>query len=160
MKIYNIDKTQELLAQDIDLTLGRLIEDEIVIKHDAIQSVPEKGHYKVVAEYSNGGKDVEWVIDEPGIEGREAYEEKIPCHIYKPYSEEYVHNHHILETIEALKRELAAGDYKIIKRFEGYYTDEEFEEIRAERKAMRDEINILESQLYESIPEDEENIFQ
>ena len=156
MKIYNEDKTQELKLEDLNLELGRLIEINEVIVHEEIPYIQEQGHYEIIAEYPNGGKDVEWIVDVVGQEGKEAYEEPVTYQIYRPYSKEYLHNKEIFLQIEALKRELAAGDYKILKRFEGYYTDEEFEIIKEERKTMRDEINKLENQLYEIIPEEEE----
>lgn len=47
--------------------------------------------------------------------------------------------------IEMLKMELASTDYKAIKYAEGWMTDEEYAPIKAERQAIRDEINALES---------------
>lgn len=53
-----------------------LIEDTILVAHhDEIQAVEEQGHYKVIAEYPNGGKDVEWVIDVPGVLHQDAWDE-------------------------------------------------------------------------------------
>lgn len=46
--------------------------------------------------------------------------------------------------IRLLKEQLAATDYKAIKYAEGFISDEDYEEIREERQAMRDEINDLE----------------
>ncbi len=160
MKIYNEDKTQELQLEDLNLELGRLIEINEVIVHEEVPYIQEQGHYETVAEYPNGGKDVKWIVDVVGQKGREAYEEPVTYQIYRPYSKEYLHNKEIFLQIESIKAALAATDYKILKRFEGYYTDEEFEVIKEERKIFRDEINELESQLYEFIPEDEENIIQ
>ena len=50
------------------------------------------------------------------------------------------------QRIESLKSELASTDYKAIKYAEGWLTDEEYAPIKAERQAIRDEINRLESQ--------------
>ena len=49
--------------------------------------------------------------------------------------------------ITELKAQLAATDYKALKYFEGWLTAEEYAPIRAERQALRDEINALESEL-------------
>lgn len=49
--------------------------------------------------------------------------------------------------ITELKAQLAAMDYKALKYMEGWLTDEEYAPIRAERQAIRDEINALESAL-------------
>lgn len=52
----------------------------------------------------------------------------------------------IAERIEMLKIELASTDYKAIKYAEGWMTEEEYAPIKAERQAIRDEINALETQ--------------
>lgn len=48
------------------------------------------------------------------------------------------------ERINELKANLDATDYKSIKHSEGAMSDEEFEPIRVQRQAWRDEINELE----------------
>lgn len=52
----------------------------------------------------------------------------------------------ISERIEMLKIELDSTDYKAIKYAEGWLTEEEYAPIRAQRQAIRNEINALESQ--------------
>ena len=49
--------------------------------------------------------------------------------------------------IIALKQQLQASDYKAIKYSEGWLTDEEYAETKAERQRIRDEINRLEAEL-------------
>ncbi len=49
--------------------------------------------------------------------------------------------------ILSLKAELQKTDYKAIKYAEGWLTDEEYAEIKAERQRIRDEINRLEQEL-------------
>lgn len=72
-----------------DLERGYLREEEIFLKHhDALPSVTETGHYEVIAEYPNGGKDVAWVIDTPGMEARDAWDEYEKICRYILYSEE------------------------------------------------------------------------
>ena len=46
--------------------------------------------------------------------------------------------------IGELKAKLQETDYQAIKYFEGYLTDYEYEPIKAQRQAWRDEINELE----------------
>ena len=46
--------------------------------------------------------------------------------------------------IAELKSKLQQTDYQAIKHFEGYLTDYEYEPIKAQRQAWRDEINELE----------------
>lgn len=49
------------------------------------------------------------------------------------------------EEIAELKKKLAATDYQAIKYAEGFLTDEEYADIRAQRQAWRDRINELEA---------------
>lgn len=55
--------------------------------------------------------------------------------------------------INDLKAQIAASDYKIIKTYEytllGEQTEYDIEEVHAERQALRDQINTLETQLAE-----------
>ena len=46
--------------------------------------------------------------------------------------------------IAELKQKLQETDYQAIKHFEGYLTDYEYEPIKTQRQAWRDEINELE----------------
>ena len=49
--------------------------------------------------------------------------------------------------IDILRHRLFQTDYKAIKFFEGWLTEAEYAPVRAERQALRDEINALESRL-------------
>ena len=62
-------------------------------------------------------------------------------------AEREAHQPTIEERIEMLKSELESTDYKAIKYAEGWLTEEEYAPIKAERQAIRDEINALESQV-------------
>lgn len=87
MRIFDETKTNELT--NFDLTRGYLKDDKLFIKHhDAVKEVKERGRYETVAEYPNGGKDVKWIIDVPGVEAKEAYDEYEDIQIYVPYTEE------------------------------------------------------------------------
>lgn len=46
--------------------------------------------------------------------------------------------------ITELKKKLKDTDYQALKHFEGYLTDYEYEPIKTQRQAWRDEINELE----------------
>ena len=79
----------ELTEEQINLELGYLRPESIIsIHHKAVEEVKEVGHYKVIAEYPNGGKDVIWVIDVPGIEAKEAWDEYEDIQRYVLYTEE------------------------------------------------------------------------
>ena len=64
----------EIQPEDVDYRLGKLSDDKIFIQHhDAVEAVEEQGHYETLQEYPNGGKDVEWKVDVPGVEAKEAW---------------------------------------------------------------------------------------
>lgn len=86
MKIYD-ENNAELVSPD--LSLGHLIEDKIfVAHHEAIEAVAEEGHWETVAEYPNGGKDVDWIVDVPAVEAKEAWDEYEDILRYVPFTEE------------------------------------------------------------------------
>ena len=87
MRIFNEEKTQEIVSPD--LSQGYLKDDKLFIAHhDAIEAVAEQGHWETKVEYSNGGKDVEWVVDVPAVEACEAYDEYEDIQVYISYTEE------------------------------------------------------------------------
>lgn len=141
MKIYNEDKTREITIEECDLNRGQLIEDFETIFHEAIETVVEQGHYKVVREYPNGGKDVEWVVDVEGVEGHAAYTETIAFQRYIPYSEEYLLRKEYVEAVDILKKKLTDTDFQAIKYAEGLYTEDQYKPIREQRQEWRNEIN-------------------
>ena len=85
MRIFNQEKTQEILNPD--MTQGYLKDDKLFIAHHAeVQAVKEVGHYEVIAEYPNGGKDVEWIVDVPAVEAHEAYDEYEDIKVFIPFT--------------------------------------------------------------------------
>lgn len=95
MEIYNSNME---LIQNPDLTKGCLERKTRMEHHPAVEAVEEQWHYEVVKEYPNGGKDVERVIDVPGVIGSEAWDEEIPYILYREYTQEE------LDEIEANKK--------------------------------------------------------
>ena len=72
-----------------DLSLGHLVEEEVfVAHHPAVEAVREQWHYETVNDYLNGGKDVVKVIDVPGVEAKDAWDEYETIKRYVPYTEE------------------------------------------------------------------------
>ena len=72
---------------------------------------------------------------------------------YTPITEEEFNSHNQRKAVEAdknfieiqkLKAQLAKTDYKALKYAEGWYSEEEYAPIKAERQALRAEINRLE----------------
>lgn len=97
-----------------DLEKGYLKNDSLLIMHhEAIKAAEEVGHYEVIAEYDNGGKDVEWIVDIPGVEAKEAWDEYEDILRYIPYTEtelkiqEYERNRQPMSELEVLKFLLA-----------------------------------------------------
>ena len=86
MKIYNQDKT--IILEEYDLEKGYLKEDTITIHYDEVQAVEEQFHYVTIAEYPNGGKEVEKVIEVEGVEYKPARDEKENIYVYVLYTEE------------------------------------------------------------------------
>lgn len=85
MKI--LDETGAVV-ENPDLTLGYLTDDTEEITHPAVEGVEEQWHYETVAEYPNGGKDVQKIIDRPGVPAQEEWVEQIPIQKYIRYTAE------------------------------------------------------------------------
>lgn len=97
MRIFDENNVE---IKNPDLSRGRLMEDRLLIAHhDAVDFVEEQGHWETVAEYPNGGKDIEWVVDVPGREAAEAWDEYEEIERYILYTPEE------LERIEAAMNE-------------------------------------------------------
>lgn len=72
-----------------DPAKGRLEMQKRIHHHEAVEAVEEQGHWETVAEYpETGGKDVQWVVDVPGVEAQEAWDEEETYWLYIPYTEE------------------------------------------------------------------------
>ena len=80
MRVFNQSKTEEL--QEYDQSLGYLQNDTLVTHFPEVQAVKEQGHYKVIAEYPNGGKDVEWIVDVEGVEYQPEHDEEEDILVY------------------------------------------------------------------------------
>ena len=85
MKI--IDETGAVV-ENPDLTLGYLTDDTEEIIHPAVEGVEEQWHWETVAEYPNGGRDVQRVVDVPGVPARPAWTEQLPIKRYIRYTTE------------------------------------------------------------------------
>ena len=85
MKI--LDETGAVV-ENPDLTLGYLTDDTEEIIHPAVEGVEELFHYETVTEYPNGGKDVQKVVDRPGVQAQEEWVEKVPIQKYIRYTAE------------------------------------------------------------------------
>ena len=144
MRIFNKDKTIELT--EVDESLGYLKEDVIDTEIPEEAAVEEKWHYEVVKEYPNGGKDVRKVIDVEGKPYVPAHVEREEILVYIPYTKEELERMAAEREISELKQKLHNTDYQAIKFAEGMLSAEEYAEMRAQRQAWRDRINLLEGE--------------
>lgn len=71
-----------------DLTKGYLKPETQTVHHDAVAGVEEVSHYETLAEYPNGGKDVQKVVDVPGVEAKDAWDEEEQVQVYHVYTAE------------------------------------------------------------------------
>ena len=85
MKI--LDETGAVV-ENPDLTLGYLTTSTEEITHPAVEGVEEQWHWETVTEYPNGGKDVQKVIDVPGVPAQAAWTEQVPIQKYVRYTAE------------------------------------------------------------------------
>ena len=85
MKI--IDETGAVVETP-DLTLGYLTADAEEVIPPAVEGVDEQWHWETVTEYPNGGKDVQKIIDVPGVPAQAAWTEQVPVQRYIRYTAE------------------------------------------------------------------------
>ena len=85
MKI--LDETGAVV-ENPDLTLGYLTGSTEEIIHPAVEGVEDQWHWETVTEYPNGGRDVQKIIDRPGVQAQEEWVEKVPIQKYIRYTAE------------------------------------------------------------------------
>lgn len=100
MKIYN--ENMELLS-NYNMREGWLEQKTKTTIIPAVAEVKEKGHYREIRSYANGGKDLEWVIDVEGVKGMPEREEVEEYYIFHPYTEEEREQHNKPTSEERLK---------------------------------------------------------
>ena len=76
------------VVENPDLTLGYLTGSTEEITHPAVEGVDEQWHWETVTEYPNGGKDVQKVVDRPGVQAQEEWVEQVPIQKYIRYTAE------------------------------------------------------------------------
>lgn len=85
MKI--LDETGAVV-ENPDLTLGYLTTSTEEVTHPAVEGVEEQWHWETVTEYPNGGKDVQKIVDRPGVKAQEEWVEQVPIQKYIRYTAE------------------------------------------------------------------------
>ena len=85
MKI--IDETGAVV-ENPDLTLGYLTDDTEEVIHPAVDGVEEQWHWETVTEYPSGGRDVQKIVDRPGVQAQKEWVEQVPIQKYIRYTAE------------------------------------------------------------------------
>lgn len=147
MKIFNIDKTMELKDTEIDFTKGYLKEDILITDIPEIKAVKEKGHFIVVAEYPNGGKETQWVVDIPGIEGKPAIHTEEKIQVYIPYTKKEMQIFSLKDKIDHYQSLLHETDHWALKYAEGYYTESEYTKKKQIRESYRQSIREIQEKI-------------
>ena len=70
------------------LTLGYLTTSTEEVTHPAVEGVEEQWHWETLTEYPNGGKDVQKIVDRPGVQAQEEWVEQVPIQRYIRYTAE------------------------------------------------------------------------
>lgn len=147
MKVFNQDKTQEL--KDYDLNLGKLEQDKLITHINAVIGQEEQGHYEIVREYPNGGKDVEWVVDVPKVEAIEEHDETEDILVFIPYTEAELTKINLQIEKAQLETWLKEHDYIGTKIATGRATVEEYateiEEMMEKAERINEIDRLLES---------------
>ena len=134
-RVFNEDKTQELM--EYDLTLGKLVKDKLfVAHHEAVPEVVAKTveekvaayqaegqsveqydgkYFLVVAQYENGGKDLEEILPTNAVPAKEAYDEYEDIYVYIPYTEAELAAIEYRSEIAKAKAYLQETDYIVLK---------------------------------------------
>ena len=136
MEVYNQNKTE--ILTEYDLTKGYLTTDYIDKIIPEVQAVQEQGHYVTIAEYPNGGKDVEWVVDVAGAEYQPERIEKVPITVYVPFTEEQLKQQQINTKINRLT-ELT----KDLAQVEAGLVVDGIEERKQEFRTLLNEVRVL-----------------
>lgn len=63
------------MVKDPDTDKGEVTYESVAVECRYVIDQEEQGHYEVIHEYPNGGKDVEWKVDKPEVGGWKYYRE-------------------------------------------------------------------------------------
>ena len=75
-------------AEALDYARGYLAVRKRIHHHPAVEAAAETGHMETLEEYpATGGRDVRWVVDTPGADAQEAWDEEETYTEYVRYTE-------------------------------------------------------------------------
>lgn len=125
MRIFNEEKTTEISIDNCDLSLGRLVEDTIVIcHHEAVAYSPCIQHYEE-RKYANGGVSMWLVVDKEAVEPQDEWDETEDIYVYKPFTED--------ERKDYLRMVRQSECFRVVDRGRLWYeslTQEQLEEVK------------------------------
>ncbi len=76
-------------AEALDYAKGYLAVRKRIHHHPAVEAAAETGHMETLEEYpATGGRDMRWVVDTPGTDAQEAWDEEETYTEYVRYTEE------------------------------------------------------------------------
>ena len=76
-------------AEALDYARGYRAVRKRIHHHPAVEAAAETGHMETLEEYpATGGRDVRWVVDTPGADAQEAWDEEEAYTEYVRYTEE------------------------------------------------------------------------
>lgn len=88
MIVYD-EQGNALDAEALDYARGYLAVRKRIHHHPAVEAAAETGHMETLEEYpATGGRDVRWVVDTPGADAQEAWDEEETYTEYVRYTEE------------------------------------------------------------------------
>lgn len=115
MKIYLQDK--KTIIENPDTGKGKLIPETIHVHNDEVPFIADEGHYEVVKEYENGGKEMTFVIEKKGQEFKPSQEYDEDILIYIPYTQEELEQNELL----LLRMQRETECFSIINRGQPWY---------------------------------------
>lgn len=103
-----------LELETYDSSLGWVRPHKRLVKHHpAVDFVQEVFHYEVIAQYSNGGRDLQKVVDIPGVEASPAWDEYEDILLYTPYTEEALQSTELSTPQEDMDSLLVDHEYRL-----------------------------------------------
>lgn len=111
-----LDENGKELIESAELhETGRLARETIqTVFHEAVAAVEEIGHYETTAEYPNGGKEVQWVVDTPAVPPTDEWWETETILRFVPYADAELASRRIAE----LTAQLRATDGEVLDALE------------------------------------------
>lgn len=144
MRIFNEDKTEEIMLEDCDLSEGRLVEDKILLcHHEAIEYSPSIQHYEE-KKYANGGVSRWLVVDKEAVEPQPAWDEMEDIYVYKLFTED--------EKKEILRKKREKICFTIVDRGELWYKSLSEEQIKELTQWYNDWLSVTETMTEPSMP--------